>query len=56
MFQLTDVINTLNQIEVRGRENLDKLLGCILALEQFVQAQQSAEAEGQTEEVTEEDG
>ncbi len=30
--QLRAVLDTLNQIEVRGRENLDMLLGCILML------------------------
>lgn len=27
------VISTLNDVEVKGRDNLDKLLGCILTLE-----------------------
>lgn len=27
------IISTLNDIEVKGRDNLDKLLGCINALE-----------------------
>lgn len=27
------VVSTLNDIEVKGRDNLDKLLGCINALE-----------------------
>ena len=29
------VINTLNSIEVSGKQNLDYLLGCIMALEQI---------------------
>lgn len=29
------LINTLNQIEVKGKDNLDKLLGCIQTLEQL---------------------
>lgn len=32
------VISTLDSIEVRGRDNLDKLLGCINALETIVQS------------------
>lgn len=28
--------NTLNQIEVRGSENLDKLLGCIQTVEKMI--------------------
>ena len=31
------VIATLNQVEVKGKDNLDKLLGCINALENVVQ-------------------
>lgn len=31
------VISTLNDIEVKGKNNLDKLLGCINALEDVVQ-------------------
>ena len=31
--RLASVINTLNEIEVRGKDNLDMLLGCILTLE-----------------------
>lgn len=31
------IISTLNDVEVRGRENLDKLLGCINALESVAQ-------------------
>lgn len=32
------VINTLGKIEVKGRENLDYLLGAILTLEQIQKA------------------
>ena len=31
------VIATLNDVEVKGRDNMDKLLGCIMALETVVQ-------------------
>jgi predicted dinucleotide-utilizing enzyme len=33
MFTIDDVIATLNDIEVKGKKNLDKLLGAIMALE-----------------------
>ena len=33
---LSAVIKTLDTIEVRGKENLDALLGCILTLERLV--------------------
>lgn len=32
---LTKVIYTLNHVEVRGKENLDSMLGCIQALERL---------------------
>lgn len=34
--RLTQVLNTLNQIEVQGKDNLNKLLGCILVLEDAI--------------------
>lgn len=39
MFDIKDIINTLNQVEVKGKDNMDRLLGAILALEQIYQAQ-----------------
>lgn len=33
---LQSIINTLNQIEVKGKDNLDKLLGVIMALEMMI--------------------
>ena len=36
--RLTQVLNTLNQIEVQGKDNLNKLLGCILVLEDVIGA------------------
>lgn len=33
MFTIDDIIKTLNEIEVKGKDNLDKLLGAIMALE-----------------------
>ena len=35
---LKQIIFTLNSIEVKGKDNLDKLLGCILLLESIVNA------------------
>lgn len=37
------VISTLDTIEVKGRDNLDKLLGCINALETVVQSAEMSE-------------
>lgn len=39
------VINTLNQISVSGADNLDKLLGCILALRKMVETPANAHAD-----------
>lgn len=39
------VIATLNCVEVRGKDNLDRLLGCINALENIVRAQLAAPTE-----------
>lgn len=33
---LVNVISTLNRVEVKGRENMDHLLGCIMVLEKLV--------------------
>ena len=30
------VLKTLNRLEVRGKDNLDMLLGCILTLEKLI--------------------
>lgn len=35
------VISTLNDVEVKGKKNLDKLLGCINALESVVQVMEA---------------
>lgn len=37
------VVSTLNSVEVKGKDNLDKLLGCINALESVVQIMEKAE-------------
>ena len=34
--RLTQVVNTLNLIEVQGKDNLNRLLGCILVLEDII--------------------
>lgn len=41
MFTIDSIILTLNTIEVRGKENMDRLLGAILALEAIKAAQES---------------
>lgn len=44
------VISTLNDVEVKGKDNLDRLLGCINALESVVQVREAAPAEPETPE------
>lgn len=46
---LRRIISTLDTIEVRGRENMGSLLGCIEALEGIVQAEEKAQAVKQEE-------
>lgn len=48
MFTIDDIINTLNGIEVKGKENLDRLLGAILALEAIKKAQDAPEQAEET--------
>lgn len=45
------VISTLNDIEVKGKDNLDHLLGCINALESFVLIAESQSGPEKEEEV-----
>ena len=46
METLKKVIDTLGRIEVHGKDNLDMLLGCILALEQLnIQSVKKEESE-----------
>lgn len=41
------IISTLNEIEVKGADNMSKLLGCINALTQFInQPKEDGEADG----------
>ena len=56
MFQIPDVINSLNNIEVKGKDNLDRLLGAIMALEAIQAAQNNAQEENVVEEPTEDKG
>ena len=44
MFTIRDIINTLNCVEVKGKDNLDLLLGAILALEAVEKAQNTEKA------------
>ena len=37
------VINTLNQIEVKGKANMDRLLGAIITLESLMQRNSQTE-------------
>lgn len=49
METLKKVVATLGSIEVHGKNNLDMLLGCIMALEQ-IDAQMKQEAKKKEEE------
>lgn len=40
---IINIINTLEQVEVHGSANLNKLLGCIQALGGIIQQEQSEE-------------
>ena len=53
-FTIQDIINTLNHVEVRGKENLDRLLSAIIALEAVVKAEQTAKMEEQEKLIEEE--
>ena len=41
---LGTLLNSLGSIEVRGRDNLDTLLGCMLAVERMIAELEAAEA------------
>ena len=43
---LRAVVNTLNEVEVKGSANLDRLLGCIQTLESLIASKNSASQEG----------
>ena len=42
---IKQIINTLEQIEVHGKDNMAKLLGCIYALEGMIQQNEQSEDE-----------
>ena len=46
---LTSVIYTLNQVEVKGKANLDSLLGCIQTLEKLKTALERGEETNETD-------
>lgn len=48
------VISTLNEVEVKGKDNLDKLLGSINALESVVQIMEASPVPAPAEELKEE--
>lgn len=40
------VLNTLNDIDIKGKKNIDAMLGCMNALEEFIhQAENKKESE-----------
>lgn len=43
------IINSLEQIEVRGKDNMSKLLGCIYALEEIIKHSTEEQSEGESE-------
>lgn len=46
---IQSIIHTLNQIEVKGKDNLDKLLGVIMALEMLIaKSEETAKSEEAT--------
>lgn len=51
MEQLKKIIVTLGNIEVHGKNNLDMLLGCIMALEQ-IESQMEQDVKEKTKEET----
>lgn len=56
MFTIQDIINTLNNVEVKGKANMDRLLGAIMALEAIQEAQDNAAKEKAVTETTEGEG
>ena len=44
---IKQIINTLEQIEVHGKDNMAKLLGCIYALEGMIQQNEQSEDESE---------
>lgn len=47
---LTNIANTLNCVEVKGRDNMNRLLGCILTIDRIIsELKERPEAESETE-------
>ena len=46
---LRNIINTLESIEIKGRDNMDKLLGCINALESMIKLMEAERKSEETE-------
>ena len=44
------IIKSLNQIEVKGKDNMDRMLGCIQGLERFDKAMEEAHNNGDQDE------
>jgi hypothetical protein len=51
MTRIKAVISTLNCVEVKGKDNLDRLLGCIQTLESVAMEMQISETKKASEEV-----
>lgn len=46
---IAGIKNTLEQVEVHGSANLNKLLGCIQALDSIIQQNTEEQSEGESE-------
>lgn len=47
---IKQIINTLEQIEVHGKDNMAKLLGCIYALEEVIKdSEQTTKEDGEVD-------
>ena len=46
---LTSIVNTLNTIEVKGKDNLNKLLGCVMLLEKLIPELEKLEVKADAE-------
>ena len=44
------IIKSLNQVEVKGKDNMDRLLGCIQGLERLDKALEEAHSNGDQDE------
>lgn len=47
--KVTTVINTLDKVEVSGRSNMQRLLGCISILEEILTKETESPTEGKSE-------